>query len=131
MPERSDVEAVLDALNRRDLDRLGELLHPDCEFHSRLVALDGELYRGIEGMRRYLADVDSVWEGFRVDLVSIEPSGDDALLMELHASGAARGSGMALAVPIGQVWTWRDGRPWRVQAFATREEAIAAARGER
>ena len=49
---------VADAINRRDLDDIARLFHPEFEFHSATARAEGGVYQGVEGMRRYFADID-------------------------------------------------------------------------
>jgi len=55
---------VVDAYNRRDVDRLfAELATPDFEYYPGIVrALDGGSYRGREGVERFAVDTRENWE---------------------------------------------------------------------
>jgi ketosteroid isomerase-like protein len=119
------VKRVGDAVNRRDADALGELFHPEFEFHSAIAGVEGDIFRGVGGMRRYFAEVDATWENFRIDLQEVREAGE-----QLFVSWRARGtslSGVPLDEVTAQVWTWRDGMPWRNQSFTDVAEALEVA----
>jgi hypothetical protein len=58
------VRAAVEAFNARDMEALAPLLADDAEFTSRFAGLNGTTYRGAEGMRRYVADIEAVFEGW-------------------------------------------------------------------
>ncbi len=118
-------ERVADALNRRDLEVLEELFHPDFEFHSAIARAEGGVYRGVEGMRQYFRDVDAAWERLRIDLEDVREVGEQLLV--LWRVTATSRSGIPLDQVIAQVWTWRDGMPWRNESFTDVREAFKAA----
>ncbi len=54
---------MLGALGRRDTDRLIELSHPDVEWHSFFASFgDQGVFRGHDGTRRYMAELDEALE---------------------------------------------------------------------
>jgi len=54
---------VMDALSRRDLERLIAFADPHVEWHSFFAEL-GErgVYRGHDGTRRYMSDLKEAWK---------------------------------------------------------------------
>ena len=119
------VKRVQDAINRRDAEAIQALFHPEFEFHSALAGVEGDIYRGVEGMRRYFLDVDATWEGFRIDLKEVREAGEQ-LFVRWRARGTSS-SGVPLDQETAQVWTWRDGVPWRNRSFTDVAEALEAA----
>lgn len=49
--------AFVDAYNRRDPERWVALFHPEAEFHPTLLIGSRSVYRGHEGVRRYLDEL--------------------------------------------------------------------------
>ena len=49
---------AVDATNRRDLDALLVEFDPDVEWHSALVGMGTEVYRGKQGIREMFRDAD-------------------------------------------------------------------------
>ena len=80
------------AVNRRDATALAGLCTKDVEFRPILATLTEESYRGHEGLRRWLAEVDRRFPGSAASAEEIDDRGD-ALLV----SGATRGPGVAFS----------------------------------
>jgi ketosteroid isomerase-like protein len=129
--EKVEVEklaaSVLDALNRRDPDALLDMVHPDYELHSRLVAVEGNVYKGPEGFREYFRDLEGGFRDFRweADEIIGEPPGNVVVVFRF------RGRGRESGVPVGglaaQLWIFRDGKVWRNTVYRTKSEALEAA----
>jgi ketosteroid isomerase-like protein len=117
---------AMDALSRRDLVRLIELTDPDIEWYSFFAALTEEgVYRGHEGTRRYMRDLDDAWEVVRADLDDALAVGDVALLVgRIHYRG--RNSGAETETAVGWMLKFRDGRLLRFRAFREPEHALEA-----
>jgi ketosteroid isomerase-like protein len=110
---RKVAEAVFAAINARDLDALAELTDPEIEFESALMAVDGDVYRGVQGMARYFETIDQVLENPVVELLEFRDT-PEASAAVLRFTATARGSGVPIDTHNGQVWTWRAGRVLRV-----------------
>ena len=123
------VEFVLAAVDRRDFDALERsgVMHPQLEFHSIVAQAEGSVYRGIDGLRDWARMADDMWDGFRIDIIDVNPGARDRALVRLRLKGTARASGVPLDVPVAQVWQWRDGQLWRNVAFSDHDEAARAA----
>jgi ketosteroid isomerase-like protein len=108
---RRHAELLLDALNRRDFEAIEqmEFFAYDARFNSAIAAAEGDTYLGVDGLRKWAANIDETWEDFRIELVRVVPCGEDRVVAELRNTGRARGSGAPLEMRTGQVWTWRDG----------------------
>src|ERR1700750_2411586 len=61
------VRRFLDAFNARDVEVLVSLSADDCELRPFRAQLEGIVYRGHEGVRQFLSDMDEDWEIFSVD----------------------------------------------------------------
>jgi len=122
------IRAGVQALNRGDVDGLAEALDPDVELVPLRAVLDGTVYRGHEGMRRWLADMGDDWTRFELDLQEVrELKGGQVLV---RATMSLRGkSGVALDSPAAWLCELRGGRVSRIQFFADADSALAAAGG--
>jgi ketosteroid isomerase-like protein len=120
------VRRLLDAFNDRDLDAMLAATHPEAELQSLRAQLEGRAYRGHEGVRQMLADFDEDWEFVQMHAEEFREAGDRVVALgRLRARG--RASGVDLDVPIGFVWTLRDGMVVRGTTFSEQAEAIRAA----
>jgi ketosteroid isomerase-like protein len=122
------VRAMYDAFNRRDLEAGLRYLHPEVELRplGTSVLTGRPLYRGHDGIREYLADVQRVWTaGLRVFPVDYRAVSGSVVVFGRVEGGAE---------PLGPiedevVWVWRlrDGLVVSGQIFSTRRAALAAA----
>ena len=86
----------------------------------------GESTRGPEATREFFRDWIAQWDDLRVDwqLQEIDP---ERVLALVHMTGTGRLSGVPTAVDFAQIWTFRDGRPVRMDLFADPAEGRRAA----
>ncbi len=110
------VRRTYELFNARDADAIVELMDPGGELYPYAIdehRHDG--YRGHEGLRAYVADVDRLFASFHVDIEEIRDAGDDVVL----ASGRIRGrtrDGVEVDMAAAWLWTVADGRVTRMQA---------------
>ena len=118
--------ALVDALNEHDAAALHALVHPDYEFYSRLVAVEGRAYRGREGFVDYFRDLDEGFTDARWNLDEIVGGRGDDVMVVFRFTARGRESRTPVDVLLPQVWTFRDGRVWRNVIYASRTEALDA-----
>jgi ketosteroid isomerase-like protein len=110
------------AFARRDVDGMLSLVHPEMEFHTVTAAETGrtEPYRGLDGMRRYVADAAAVWDELRLVAYDFEDHGEWIL-----ATGRvyARRGGQVIDSSAGWRWRLRDGLVVHGRVFRSAEEA--------
>jgi ketosteroid isomerase-like protein len=118
---------ALDAYNRRDLDEVLELAHPEVVWHPAFEALLGgkaTVFRGHEGMREIFAAVDEAFSEIRAEADEIRDLGRD----RVAASGRLRARGRASGAEIDSETSWliefRDGRVLTVWTFLDPDEAF-------
>jgi ketosteroid isomerase-like protein len=121
------IRQIIGALNARDIEALEALpLHPEFEFHSLFSAFEGTQLVGFDGLRRWVDDVDTIWDDFRVEVEEVRAAGDDRAAVALHVTGHAKASGVPLDQHTGQVWTMRDGLLVRSVGYPSADKAFAA-----
>jgi ketosteroid isomerase-like protein len=125
------VKAWVVAINRGDLAALVALADPAVEFRSYLASVAGEqgAYRGHEGLRKYLRDLEDAWERFRIDAREYRDLGDVVFNSgKLEASG--RASGLQVEQEFGCIHRFGGGTgPGRflgMEFFTSRTEALEA-----
>jgi ketosteroid isomerase-like protein len=121
------VQRGLEAFNRRDVDSFISYLDPEFELHSAIVGgAEGNIYRGPDGVRQWLADSDESFEELRIEPTEFRDLGDRVLIVgRIRARG--RESGLELDSPTGWVSTVRDGKLVKAEGFLSRAEALEAA----
>jgi ketosteroid isomerase-like protein len=122
-----------EAITRGDVDAAVAVCHTRVEFHS-MLDISGRLYRGHDGIRRYMDDVASAWDEWRVevDRITEGPDGRVLIVMTMHARG--KGSGVSLAECTAHIWTVDEGKllrnePFREPELALRELGLRAEAG--
>ena len=53
---------------------------------------------------------------------------DKRVVVVLRLVGKAKASGVPLDTRLGQVWTWRDGKVWRIATYTDPRDAFEAVR---
>lgn len=116
----------IEAFNRRDLDAFLALAHPDVVGISRVLAIEGDSYRGYDGTRDWWTDLLGVFPDFRIEVIWVRDAGD-LTVSELRNSAHGEGSAARLEEFVWQVSEWRDGRVVRWQMHEKEQDALAAA----
>lgn len=132
MSEEGQIEelaaSVLEALNRRDPDAMLALCHPEYEFRSRLVAVEGKVYSGPDGFHSYIRDLEDAFADMHVTMEEIiGTSSETGMVAVVRVQALGRESGIPFDIPTYQVWTLRDGKPFRNTVYAVKAEALKAA----
>ena len=72
------VKNAVDAFNRGDLDWIEENATDDFEMVAPISAITGHSYRGRDGLRQWMHDIDELFEerGVELDEVSEQRNGD-------------------------------------------------------
>ena len=99
------VECLFDAFAARDEDALLAIMDPGIEFFgpTAMVLNEGKCYRGHEGMKRYLQDVDSLWAELEIMPSRYREVGNHVVVMG-RVKARAR-DGLELDAPA--AWVWR------------------------
>jgi ketosteroid isomerase-like protein len=116
----------IEAFNRRDLDAFLALAHADVVGISRVLAIEGDSYRGHDGTREWWNDLLGVFPDFRIEVVWVRDAGD-LTVSELQNSAHGEGSAAPLEEVVWQVSEWRDGRVVRWQIYDSEQDALEAA----
>ena len=129
-PSPRNVEQVKLAFARwnsgeRDVDF--DTIDPDVELHTPLSSTRGGPYRGHDGFRQWLADIDEQFEEWELEVDEWRPLDDGRLLGlgSIHAKG--RGSGVELDQELAWLFAFRDEKLIRYDAFYSRAEGLRAA----
>ena len=114
----------------RDYDALLEFLisssAPDIELHSRFGGFSGEPYRGHDGVRAWVAEIEENFERFDPWLDEARAVGDDRVVASGGIRFRARGSGVDMAERMGWVYEFRNGLVRRMMFYASANEALEA-----
>jgi ketosteroid isomerase-like protein len=101
------------------------LYHPDCEFAFPGLLGGGKTYTGLEGGRAAWVDWLTPWESYRIELEQGLDCGDRVVTFyDVFASPA--GSTREVKLSGADVWTVRDGKIARWEAYPNRRAALKA-----
>jgi ketosteroid isomerase-like protein len=117
-----NVRRGIDAYNRGDVEGLIAATDPDVVLVPVRSLLEGGEYRGHEGVRRFLADMDEDWVERQVDVEEIrELDGSWLVLGSFRATGR---SGNEVRYPVAWHSVMRDGRLAQMTAYSDQETAL-------
>ena len=126
---RANIEAIrasYDALNRRDYETWVASLHPDIELHELASNPDAGVYRGHDGVRRW---IESVWEvsapGSRFEPERLVEVGD-LILVSVRASMRSPRSSVPIEARLFHVIEMSEGRGRRIWGYLDEAEALEA-----
>lgn len=124
--ERSIVRAAIEAFNRGDPEAMLASVHPDVEWTGLRSILEGTVYHGHAGVRRWYAESNETWSEMEIrwDDDRVAP-GVVVVLGRLRLRG--RASGARTERPLGWVFRFEDGEMRRAEVHATHADALAAA----
>jgi ketosteroid isomerase-like protein len=118
------VRRAFEAFERRDNEATLAAYDPDVEIEAHI---DGQVYRGLDGVQEFFRDWLATWDELHSEVEEFIDLGDDVIAM-MHVRARGRHSGAPVGRREAHLWTVRDGRLARLRVFATRDEALEAAR---
>jgi ketosteroid isomerase-like protein len=121
------VRRLYEALNRGDLEGAIEMTDPNIRYDLSERVFNPAVYQGHDGIRRFSAEVDEVWDEFRVEPLDFIDVGDKIIVSHLvHARG--KGSGVDVELPSTSVYTLREGKVLAIRMYREHDQALEAAR---
>ncbi len=108
------------ALAARDEDRLMDCLADDVELRT----LTGS-FRGHDGIRHWIAEMDEGWSRWGLTVDAIKDLGD-RVLIEATLSGRSSRTNIPMSHQFWVVWEVRGGQAVRGTHYADREQALQA-----
>jgi ketosteroid isomerase-like protein len=116
---------LMRTLNGRDPSLLISLSDPEVEWRSFFALGEGGAYRGHDGTRRYMSDLNDAFELVRADVDDVLGVGNVVVLVgRIHFRG--KGSGVESEAPAGWVLRFRDEKLLYFRAFREPEQALEA-----
>ena len=121
------VRRRVDAYNRGDVEAVVTDFASDFEYVPSGTLPGGrDVHQGPEGYTRFIGWLRDEFEDARLDPNDVIDAGD-RVLASVTIRGRGRQSGAATSWDLWEVWTIRDGRVVRGQAFTGKDEALEAA----
>jgi ketosteroid isomerase-like protein len=115
----------LEAYNRRDVEAMVAVSHPDIEWYPLSAQVEGdESFRGHGGLRKWWANMEATWEAIEASIDEVRDLEDATL-----AFGRLRGrwrSGVPVDAEVAWVYRFRDGLAIWGRVYTRREDALEA-----
>ncbi|HEX6587335.1 MAG TPA: nuclear transport factor 2 family protein [Solirubrobacterales bacterium] len=112
--------------NRGDIGPMLEITHPEAEWYPFSAAVEGdEAYQGRDGIRRWWANVDAIFDQVDASVDDVRDFGDQLLALG-HLRARFR-SGVTLETEIAWLFRYRDGLAVWGHAYQSHAEALEAA----
>ena len=119
------VRDLFEAFAARDVSRTTQLVDRGVMIEPLSTPVERRTpYLGVNGLRRYLQDLDETWQEFEVTIGELRADGDHVV-----ATGSiyARRDDLVADDPAGLVFKLREGRVVWAKVYRSPDEAIAAA----
>ncbi len=112
-------ERFVDAFNRRDADALVALCHPELEFVPTILVGARAVYRGHDGIRRWVAELAASGAAHRVRVRYVRELAPDrlAVLTEVLIEGE-------VTTPSAMIAVLRDGLIAHAKAYLSDERTL-------
>jgi ketosteroid isomerase-like protein len=128
-PKARTARKAFDAFSQGDAEELICLCHPDFEWRPFRALLEQTVYRGHDGIRRCLADLQEDWSEIRVKPLELHEAGDFVVVIgQVHGRG--RRSGVELDTVAGFTVEYRDGVPFRLTSYSDPDAALSELPGQ-
>jgi uncharacterized protein len=119
------VQAGYEAFSRRDLDAALAYIDPEIEWHQSSAFPDARTFHGHDGVRRFFEQVFEIFDESDFIPQEIVDLGDRVVVVHRFV-GRGQGSRIPVEVTETSVWTLREGKAIRQEAFVTKAEALEA-----
>ena len=120
------IRRMTEALDRANWDGVFAETLPDFEWETDPRHPKAGVYRGREEFRRFMEDLEDPFEQTVTELEKVFANADQVVAF-VKIRRRLRGSSSEVEVRIGELYTFREGKLARGQAFAEREKALEAA----
>ena len=122
------VRRAVETFNERGFDGIGEsdLVTDDFEFHEPPEQPAPRVARGREEVRRLAGEFDAAWDEHQSEPQEIRAVDADRVLLVTIEHFKGR-DGIEVEAPFAAIFTVRDGKLCRWQAFWDKQKALEAA----
>ena len=119
------VERAIAAINARDIESYRACCTENVKLETPMAGVGG-VYEGIDGIRRFLTDIEEAVPDWRMELDGVEEVDSKRVIAFLRNSSTGRASGIRMAWPQTNVYDLIDGKISHVRMFLDRQEALKA-----
>lgn len=120
------VQRFMDAFNERAQETFAAMTTHDFEWTTSMMAIEGQVFRGREGIDTYFERMREVWDEFRATAGDYRDLGD-RVLWRGRLEGRGRGGGVPVSTPLDIVFDIRGEKISRMRSYLDHDEAMQAA----
>jgi len=117
------VYRLYEASRRRDKEACVRESAADVEIVSYLMGVDGTVYKGHAGLRRYIDDLFSVFPDWHPQILQTADYGN-TVLAEITMAGRGAASGIEIEQTVWQATRFDDGKMVCFTGYRTRADAL-------
>jgi ketosteroid isomerase-like protein len=117
----------LNVLDPGALERAFELFDAEIEVREDPRFPEAGVYRGLDAVRAYFIQFTQQFERFVFELDDVLDVGDDRVVLLFHLHGSGKGSGALFEADPAWIYTLREGKVVRIEAYLDRREGLEAA----
>jgi ketosteroid isomerase-like protein len=117
---------AIEAFNGSDVDAFALLTTPDFVWSPSMVAIEGTIFRGREGIERYFRSLQGAWEKFHIHRNRFCEA-ESVVVMLGRLEGRGMGSGVPVDASLGMVFDFRGGMISGIRGYLDHAEALRAA----
>lgn len=103
-----------------------DFFDPAVEVDNSNAVFDGAVYRGLDGLREYLAFLREAWTSLRVEPEEFIPVGEDHVVVSQRIFPRSS-AGVEVVARSAGGFTFREGKVIRLKTFQSKDEALEAA----
>lgn len=118
----------VEAFNAGDIEGMLAPMHPEVEFQPLRGVLEGTVYHGHEGVRRWLEEMGEDWDEYHLEMIDASEVGSGWVLVQGRVQARGRASGVELDATAAWLCQLRDGLIGRLRFYRDFEAALEAAR---
>jgi ketosteroid isomerase-like protein len=119
------VREALDAFRAGEVERSLAFAHPDVVSVRHAPIPDPQTYHGTKGVLQMYADWTTDFDEFELEALEFSEHGD-RVFVDVIQTGRGKASGVEVGGRFWMVYTVADGRVTRMEAFLTKDQALAA-----
>jgi uncharacterized protein len=120
------VRRVYDASLRGETEAVIGQLDPAVRADLSERVFNPDVYEGHDGFRRFLTEIDDVWDDFRLEPLEFIDAGSKVVVSHM-VRGRGKESGVEVELPSTSVYTVRDGLVTEVHMYREHSRALEAA----
>jgi len=121
------VRDMMEAWDRREANRVAEFFAPEVELRSAVIGeAEGTVFRGQDGVLRWMREIEEAFSDIRTEIEQLHDVGERVVMVG-RTRGTGATSGVLLDVPLGYVFSIRDGRITRATGYLSADAALEAA----